>query len=219
MEAYILLAVGMLLTPCIFLTVMSLCRQEFRSEENRERKLLSSWPEIAVMASAELALVFMWKSVLLEGDSPLLYWMLYVMLEGMAVICITDYWERIVPNKVLLLLLLFFVLLLGFQGVRDMEPVIRLLPSVLLGVVFCLLSFGIVFMLGHGSMGAGDMKLSLVMGLLLTGEYVVGAVLYGCLAAAVYSIVQMLRKKLTRRDRIPFVPFLYVGLVLRYLAG
>ena len=100
-----------------------------------------------------------------------------------------------------------------------MEPVIRLLPSVLLGVVFCMLSFGIVFMLGRGSMGAGDMKLSLVMGLLLTGEYVVGAVLYGCLAAAVFSIVQMLRKKLTRRDRIPFVPFLYVGLVLRYLAG
>ena len=219
MEAYILLSVGMILTPCIFLMVMSVCRQEFRSEENRGRKLFSSWPEIAVMASAELALVFMWKSVLLEGDSPLLYWMLYVMLEGMAVICITDYWERIVPNKVLLLLLLFFVLLLGFQGVRDMEPVIRLLPSVLLGVVFCMLSFGIVFMLGRGSMGAGDMKLSLVMGLLLTGEYVAGAVLYGCLAAAVFSIVQMLRKKLTRRDRIPFVPFLYVGLVLRYLAG
>ena len=68
-------------------------------------------------------------------------------------------------------------------------------------------------------MGAGDVKLALVMGLYLTGEYVVGAVFYGCIASAAYSLVQLARKKLSRKDTIPFVPFLYLGLIIRYLVG
>ena len=68
-------------------------------------------------------------------------------------------------------------------------------------------------------MGAGDVKLSLLMGLYLSVEYVVGAIVYGCLVGAVYSIVQLLRKKLSRKDMIPFVPFLYAGLIIRYLIG
>ena len=93
------------------------------------------------------------------------------------------------------------------------------LPSVVLGVVFCALCFGIGYLLSKRTMGAGDVKLSLLMGLYLTGEYVVGAIVYGCLVGAIYSLIQLARKKVTRKDAIPFVPFLYAGLIIRYFIG
>ena len=62
-----------------------------------------------------------------------------------------------------------------------------------------------------------DVKLSLIMGIYLTGRDIPGAVFYGCLIAAGYSIIQLIRKKITRKDRLPFVPFLYMGVVVRYL--
>ena len=117
------------------------------------------------------------------------------------------------------LLVLVFVLLTGMTAIRDMEAFLRLLPSIFFGEIFCAVSFGLAYLLSRGSMGAGDVKLALVMGLYLTGEYVSGAVLYGCLAAALFSLVQLARKKLGRRDKIPFVPFLYIGLIIRYIAG
>lgn len=82
-----------------------------------------------------------------------------------------------------------------------------------------MISFGLGYLLSHKNMGAGDVKLVLVMGLYLTGEYVVGAVLYGCIVGAIFSAVQLARKKLSRKDAIPFVPFLYIGLIIRYLIG
>ena len=57
------------------------------------------------------------------------------------------------------------------------------------------------------------------MGLCLPAGYVTAAILYGCLAAAVVSIALLMMKKITRKDFIPFVPFLYAGLIIRYLMG
>lgn len=155
----------------------------------------------------------------MEGFGDLRFTLLYVILAGTTVLCITDLWEYRVPNKILLILILLFPMILGLHSLGDMDAVIRILPSVILGFLFCMLSFGLGYWISHGSMGAGDVKLSLVMGLYLTGEYVVGAVVYGCLASALYSLIQLARKKVTRKDAIPFVPFLYLGLVIRYLIG
>ncbi len=234
MGKYMMLAAAMVFLPFLYGGAMLLCRESFQEEKNQKRLPLRSVPEVAVLLAAEAAVAGAWKAEVLQeemllaeawqagmaqGFSPLLFWFLYVMLAAMAVFCMTDYWERIVPNRLLLILLFLFVIMVGLQGVRDMEVVLDLLPTILLGFLFCAISFGGGYLFSRGSMGAGDVKLSLVMGLYLTGEYVVGALLYGCMAAAVFSVVQLARKRLSRKDTIPLVPFLYVGLVIRYLVG
>ena len=101
-----------------------------------------------------------------------------------------DYREQLVPNRVLLFLLVLFPIIVGGYGVHDMDTVLKLLPSIILGFLFSLISFGTGYLLSHGSMGAGDVKLSLIMGIYLTGRGIPGAVFYGCLIAAGYSIIQ-----------------------------
>jgi len=173
--------------------------------------------EVIVLAAAEIAFLRMWRTDS-AGEVPyILSEMKYVMLAFMTYFCVEDHKEQLVPNRVLLLLLVLFPILLGGYGIHDMDTVLKIIPSIILGFLFCLISFGLGYLLSHGSMGAGDVKLSLIMGIYLTGNDIPGAIFYGCLIAAGYSIVQLLRKKISKKDRLPFVPFLYMGVVVRYI--
>ena len=219
MGSYISIAIGVLLLPVLYSALILWYRPYFEKEENQKRKPLASIHEKMVLLVSEAALIRLWYAMGMKGFEDLRFTLLYLILAGMTVFCMTDVWERIVPNKILLILLFFFVIASGIHGILNLDSLAELLPSVVLGVFFCALCFGLGYLFSRKTMGAGDIKLSLLMGLYLTGEYVVGAVLYGCLAGAVYSIVQLARKRLSRKDMIPFVPFLYIGVIIRYLIG
>ena len=219
MEAYITLAAGVILLPCIYWGAMAWYQPSFQEQKNRSRRILRSLPEAAAVLAAEAAFVRIWQQRGGCTASDMRFQLLYLMLAGMTFFCMTDYWERVVPNSMLLLLLCVFIVVLGLQGVRNADVLWKAVPSIVLGFVFCVISFGFGYLLSHGNMGVGDVKLVLVMGLYLTGEYVVGAVLYGCIAGALYSVLQLVRRKLSRKDEIPFVPFLYIGVLIKYIVG
>ena len=208
MNEYLILAVGMILLPGIYVSLTFWQTEKFNG--------ISKF-EMIVLAAAEIAFFRMWRTDSAGEVSYILSLMKYVMLAFMTYFCVEDHKEQLVPNRVLLLLLVLFPILLGGYGIHDMDTVLKTIPSIILGFLFCLLSFGLGYLLSHGSMGAGDVKLSLIMGIYLTGNDIPGAIFYGCLIAAGYSIVQLLRKKISRKDRIPFVPFLYMGVVVRYI--
>lgn len=175
--------------------------------------------EIAVLALSEVTLLRIWFVFGKCKLSNFMFLMLVIMLYGMTILCMTDYWQKLVPNRILLWLLLIWVLAMGNYAIRDMNGMIRHMFGVILGVIFCMISFGFCYLLSRGSMGAGDVKLSVIMGLYLTGEYVVGAVFYGCILSACFSIAMLACRKVTRKDSIPFVPFLYLGVIIRYFVG
>ena len=205
--------------PLLYAGVLEFQKSSFQKKENQKRKLLKSKEEIMVLVLSELALVRIWFLFGPADFKNYKFLLLYFMLIGITVFCMTDYWERIVPNKILLFWLMIFGIIVGMWGLQDLEGFRQELPNIILGFVFCLIAFGLGYVIGRGSMGAGDVKLSIIMGLFLTGEYVVGAILYGCIISAVYSLIQIMRKKLTRKDTLPFVPFLYIGLIIRYMIG
>lgn len=211
--------IGIILLPFIYTTFLLWCRMDFKNPQNQSGKPLCSLTEIAVVAVSEAAVLRVWYMGGMEGFHDLQFTLLYVMLAGLTVFCVTDLRQRGVPNKVLLVLLLLFVLILGLYSLTDMNAVAKKLPAIVSGMLFTAICFGLGYLLSRKNMGAGDVKLALVMGLYLTGEYVVGAVLYGCLAGAAYAILQLMRKKLSKNDAIPFVPFLYMGTVIRYWMG
>lgn len=211
------LAGCMMMLPVFYIGGIVWCRPSFEKDENKARKPLRSPAEIIALTAAEIVLAALWWKMggvsILEKD----FLMAYLMLAVLLVLCFTDHWEHIVPNKVLLLVLPVWFVITGTYAMADMDVFQRELPYILLGLVFCLICFGFSFLLSRGSMGAGDVKLALIMGLVLTGHYIAGPVLYGSIISAVYSIIMLLRKKLARTDKIPFVPFLYMGLLVSYI--
>lgn len=214
-----MLLLAAVLLPVVYLGVLYGYRESFAQESNQNRRFLRTLPEFAVLAASEAALVRIWHSYTLGRLSFFMLVMLTIMLYGMTILCMTDYWEKVVPNRILLLWLMIWILLTGIYGVHDMNRMLYHMFGVILGVVFCMLSFGFCYLISKGSMGAGDVKLAVLMGMYLTGDYVVGAVFYGCILSAVFSVWMLMRGKITRKDYIPFVPFLYMGVVMRYLIG
>lgn len=213
------LAICVLLMPLVYVAVIASYRCCFEQKKNRERKLLRTWQEILVLILSTVAIFRLWVCFGKCDIYNFQYMMLVILLYGMSILCMTDYWEKVIPNRILLYWLLIWLLLIGIYGVKDINGMMRHMFGVVLGIIFCMFSFGLCYLISKGSMGAGDVKLSLIMGLYMTGDYVVGAVLYGCILSAAFSIFMLLSKKLTRKDSIPFVPFLYLGVVLRYLVG
>jgi leader peptidase (prepilin peptidase)/N-methyltransferase len=66
----------------------------------------------------------------------------------------------------------------------------------------------------RGSVGAGDIKLFMVMGLLLGLEGIWGAVLLSLAASFAASVYLLATKRKTRKDTLPFAPALAVGAFL-----
>ena len=120
--------------------------------------------------------------------------------------------------------LIFFVLLLLFwtAGVSMLlilqtEFGLTILFESLAGGTIGGIIFLLCYLLSKGQLGAGDVKLVFVMGLYLTGERIIGAVFYGTLICCVYSVLLLIRKKITRKDGVPMTPFLYLGTIITYI--
>jgi leader peptidase (prepilin peptidase)/N-methyltransferase len=83
-------------------------------------------------------------------------------------------------------------------------------------------AFALLHIISPRSMGFGDVKLSFVLGLFLGylgwGELVLGLFL-GFLYGAVIGVGLIVTKLRTRRDHVPFGPFLAAGTMTAILIG
>lgn len=219
MREYVILIAMMLGLPGVYWILMQWQKPHFEEEKNQNRKFLKSLPEGIVVVVSELALIMIWDDYTKTEISGIMFVLLYTVLVVMTVLCMTDFWEKIVPNRILGIMILTCFIEVGLQALWNVSQVLRLVPSMIIGLSFCVISFGLSYMISYGSLGSGDVKLAILLGIFLTSEYVVGTIFYGCVISALYSIVQLCRKKLTRKDVLPFVPFLYIGLIITYLVG
>lgn len=145
------------------------------------------------------------------------YLLIAVLLCGLAVLTVTDCKKQMVPNKIILILLLLWTAIVGSTLIFDIETGFELLCRALGGGLISGLIFLLCYLFSRGQMGAGDVKLAFVMGLYLTGERIMGALFYGTVLCCIYSIVQLIRKKLTLKNGVPMTPFLFLGTFITLL--
>lgn len=214
LKDYIVLVMCISGMIAVYLAIVEWNKPYFELELNKNRAILKSFPEITVIFFSICALIKIYYEFQTGEISGLMFALLYTNLVMITVLCMTDYWEKTVPNRVLMLLILLCFLEIGICYIKNFKMVMELLPSAVLGFLFCFLSFGAAYIISKGNIGSGDVKLALVLGFFITGNYIVGTVFYGCILSAVYSVIQMIRKKVTRKTEIPFVPFLYLGLII-----
>ena len=135
----------------------------------------------------------------------------------LGILAVTDIKRKIIPNKILVLLLLFWTAGVSMLLILQTEFGLTILFESLAGGTIGGIIFLLCYLLSKGQLGAGDVKLVFVMGLYLTGERIIGAVFYGTLICCVYSVLLLIRKKITRKDGVPMTPFLYLGTIITYI--
>ncbi|MCR5330123.1 MAG: A24 family peptidase [Lachnospiraceae bacterium] len=140
-----------------------------------------------------------------------------IIFTGMGILSVTDLKKKTVPNRIILILLICWAVINGAWLLLDLDTGLQNLAYSVLGGIVAGAIFLLCYLVSRGKLGAGDVKLSFVMGLYLTSLRIMGAILYGCILCLVISLIFVWRKKLTMKDGVPLVPFLTAGMLLTYL--
>lgn len=143
----------------------------------------------------------------------------YVLMYTVCYLACVDIKKQIVPNRILLGLLLVRALLL--------IPELLLYPAyiggfLLASVLGAVLGMAVLFVgniICKKGMGLGDIKLFGVIGCYVGPEAVLFVLFFSLFLAAIYSIILLLGKKIGAKDEIPFVPFVFAGLIVTCLLG
>lgn len=142
-----------------------------------------------------------------------------ILLAAMFLIAWIDQHEKRIPNKILIFLLAVRCAGLVAEWIIYPEMGLSLLISVLMG----LLLGGGMFLFAHfitrGGVGMGDVKLLGVIGAYTGIGSIMTVVFLTAVAAAVYSIVMLILRKVKLKEEIPFAPFVLVGLILTMALG
>lgn len=141
----------------------------------------------------------------------------YCFLGTLSAIAVTDWEKHFISNKLLLVMLLLWSGIIGISIIANTENGLGILFSSLLGALTGGLIFLLCYVLSRGQMGAGDVKLAFVMGLYLTGDKIIGAIFYGVILCMIYSVIQLIRKRIGLKDGVPLAPFLYIGTLITYI--
>lgn len=129
-------------------------------------------------------------------------------------IAIIDYKKHIVPN----IILLFAVALRGVYYIveffQDRSELLSTLINDALGAITVMLFFIVCALIFKSSIGMGDIKLFGVMGLYQGMRGVYTSIMFGLIVAFIVSIFLLVLKKRGRKDSMPFVPSIFIGLLL-----
>ena len=125
---------------------------------------------------------------------------------------------RIVPNEIILvslglrLLMLVIILLTNIQGFS------YIFFDSLVGGAFLFLILMAARVFNKG-LGAGDIKLFLVIGLYVGFNGAFNILFYTLLVSFVFAIVALVTKKMSLKDSLPMVPFVLIGFIATMLLG
>lgn len=205
---------GLLICLGSYLTLMWLDRKR-EYQFPRKNNYICSVPIFVNMGFT--LVIWILYSMIRPAVSVWMYLADMCMICGLAILTVTDWVKHRIPNKVLLVLLMIWAVIAGLLILFLINDGMAFTFSGLAGALVGGIIFFLCYLLSRKQLGAGDVKLVFVLGLYLTGQRIIGAIFYGVIFCCIFSLIQIARKKITVKDGVPLVPFLYLGTVLTLL--
>jgi len=135
----------------------------------------------------------------------------WAFIAAMVAVAFIDYDHMIIPNKIVLP-----GAVMGLLASMALDPQrwwVYVAGS--LGAAAFMFALALIW---PGGMGPGDIKLALFMGAVL-GAYVMVALFVAFLLGSLVGIFMLLVQKRSRKEKIPFGPYLAMGAILAALVG
>ncbi|GAA0429609.1 A24 family peptidase [Lentibacillus halophilus] len=136
-----------------------------------------------------------------------------LLLMAMVVILfISDIVYMLIPNTILLFFLPLFIIM---RVIQPLDP----WWSSIVGVLFGTGLLALIILISRGGMGAGDMKLFGVLGVVFGLEKIILTFFLATMIGAVIGLLMLLLQRTQRGQAIPFGPYIVVAAVLAYFFG
>lgn len=145
------------------------------------------------------------------GFSPELIVALLLM-SMLVILFVSDITYMLIPNRVLLFFLPLFILL---RIIRPLDPWWSSVAGAFIGVAV----IAVIILVSRGGMGAGDMKLFGVLGIVLGIEKTMLTFFLACMLGAIIGIGLLLSKVIHRKQPVPFGPYIVAASIFTYFYG
>lgn len=138
--------------------------------------------------------------------------LLIILISMLMILFVTDISYMRIPNKILLF---FLPLLIIMRILSPLDPWYNSIIGAVVGYVLVAL----IIIFSKGGMGAGDMKLLGVLGIVLGLGKVLLTFFIAALIGAIIGGILMALGKLNRKQPIPFGPYIIVATIITYFYG
>ncbi|HUQ62573.1 MAG TPA: A24 family peptidase [Acidimicrobiales bacterium] len=143
-----------------------------------------------------------------------------VFFASLVAVSVIDFDLRIIPNRIVYPTIFAAIPLLALAAAinGDFEP----LKNALLGGVFAFAALFVIHLISPAGMGFGDVRLSFILGLFLgwlSLQHVLVGIFLGFLLGAFIGLALVVTRLRSRKDAIPFGPFLAGGAALAVFVG
>lgn len=135
-----------------------------------------------------------------------------LLVSMLMIIFVSDIIYMLIPNKVLLFYLPLFIVM---RILQPLEPWHTSITGAIAGLGFT----AIIILLSKGGMGAGDMKLFGVLGIVLGLKGILLVFFLSTIIGATVGSILLLFKLIDRKQPIPFGPYIVVAGIVAYFYG
>lgn len=174
--------------------------------KNCNEKISILYPAIELTAG----LLFAWSFHLLGWQVELFVALLLVSM--LMIIFVSDVMYMIIPNK---LLLFFFPFCIIFRILEPLEPWWSSIAGALTGFLLPAL----IIIISKGGMGAGDMKLFALLGIIIGAEKMLVTFFLSAMIGGMAAFILLAAKMIDRRQPVPFGPFIVIAALFSYYYG
>ncbi len=129
-------------------------------------------------------------------------------------ISISDFRDFRIPNKLIVYGFILRVPLLIAELIFQPDSVVAIVINEVVAIVGAVIVCLVCMFLSRGSLGMGDLKLLMFMSAFLGVEGICYTMFLSIFFSAVIAIGFLIFKKKSRKDAIPFAPFILVGTIV-----
>jgi len=178
---------------------------------NCKVKISVRYPLVEILTAMIFTIIYNHYEISIETFLLMLFFSIVIILTFI------DLDVQLLPNNLLIASILPII---AFIVIDKSNPYLdHIGGAVLLTVIFLLIGYIGKLFYKVDSMGMGDVKYAAVIGLLLGWERGILAIVLAFFSAAIIILIISLYKKMSRKRRIPFGPFLSIGCFIAFFWG
>ena len=169
------------------------------------------YPLVEILTALVFVVIYYYFDITIETFSLMAFFSIVI------IITFIDIDVQLIPNNLLIISILpIFVFIFINQSSLYLSHIIG---AILLALLFLIIGYFGKLIYKVDSMGMGDVKYAAVIGLLLGWEKGILAFIIAFFSAAAIIVIVSMFKKLSRKQRIPFGPFLSIGCFVAFFWG
>ena len=143
--------------------------------------------------------------------------LLIIFFSIIIIITFIDIDVQLIPNNLLIISILPIIAFILIN--QSNSYLSHIIGAILLALLFLIIGYVGKLIYKVDSMGMGDVKYAGVIGLLLGWEKGILVFVIAFFSAAVIIVIMLMYKKLSRKQRIPFGPFLSIACFVAFFCG